>query len=140
MTLGGVPLWQGWQFKPSAKLQTKPLCLAVASVFSNQPDQNVSFITTGPFSVSSVCDGDYIVAVVCSSNCHEAELLMKAKELAHNVKTLFGTEQVVCGTSACPRWVACFSQQHSCMPVVPCAPHARRSPNLAGRARMTLHR
>ena len=32
MTLEGVSLWQGWLFKPSAKLQTKPLCQAVAQV------------------------------------------------------------------------------------------------------------
>ncbi|GAX85506.1 hypothetical protein CEUSTIGMA_g12922.t1 [Chlamydomonas eustigma] len=53
MTLDGVSLWQGWLFKPSAKLQTKPLCLAVAQVFTNQKDQDSSFITTGPYAVAS---------------------------------------------------------------------------------------
>lgn len=97
MTRRGVPLWQGWLFKPSAVLQTKPLCLAVSQVFAKQPDQDSSFITTGVHAVASVSDGDYIVSVVCSSACSEAEILMKAKELAHNVKLLFGSLQA----SAC---------------------------------------
>ena len=114
MTREGISLWQGWLFKPSAKLQTKPLCQAVAQVmriagrwrpctrmtvphdslafhalshalshgdmstvgifsvqgiplhcvirmflflgqvFSNQPDQDSSFIMTGPYAVASV--------------------------------------------------------------------------------------
>jgi hypothetical protein len=57
MTLDGVSLWQGWLFKPSAKLQTKPLCLAVAQIFTNQTDQDSSFITTGPYAVASVRPG-----------------------------------------------------------------------------------
>lgn len=107
MTRRGVPLWQGWLFKPSAVLQTKPLCLAVSQVFAKQPDQDSSFITTGVHAVASVSDGDYIVSVVCSSACPEAEILMKAKELAHNVKLLFGSLQ------------ASREHAHACMPYMP---------------------
>ncbi len=57
MTLDGVSLWQGWLLKPSAKLQTKPLCSAVAQVFRNSPEQDSSFITTGPYAVASVREG-----------------------------------------------------------------------------------
>ncbi|KAG1664464.1 hypothetical protein FOA52_006310 [Chlamydomonas sp. UWO 241] len=94
MTLSGEPLWQGWLFKPSAKLATKPLCAAVALVLGKRGGQDSSFITTGPYAVSSVRDGDYIVSIVCASTCPEPEMLMKSKELAHNVKILLGTEQV----------------------------------------------
>jgi hypothetical protein len=92
-TLQGNPLWQGWLFKPNAKLQTKPLCIAVATVFQKQPQQDTSFIKTGPYAVASVRDGDYIVSVVCSSACPDTEILMKAKEIVHNVNTLLGSEQ-----------------------------------------------
>lgn len=92
-TLQGNPLWQGWLFKPNAKLQTKPLCIAVATVFQKQPQQDTSFIKTGPYAVASVRDGDYIVSVVCGSACPDTEILMKAKEIVHNVNTLLGSEQ-----------------------------------------------
>lgn len=48
----------------------------------------------GPYAVASVRDVEYIVSVICSSSCPQAALLMKAKELAHNVKVLLGTKQV----------------------------------------------
>lgn len=99
MTLSGEPLWQGWLFKPSAKLSTKPLCAAVALVLGKRGGQDSSFITTGPYAVSSVRDGDYIVSIVCSSTCPEPEMLMKSKEVAHNVKLLLGTEQVLLGSA-----------------------------------------
>ena len=48
------------------------------------------------------------MAVVCSSSCPESEVLMKAKELAHNVKLLFGSQQVG-GVRGASREVLCRS-------------------------------
>lgn len=48
MTLTGEPLWQGWLYKPSAKLQARPLCQAVSKVVGRLDEpQQVNFITTG---------------------------------------------------------------------------------------------
>ena len=41
-----------------------------------------------------VSDGAYIVSVVCSSACPESEVLMKAKEIVHNIKLLLGKNKV----------------------------------------------
>ena len=50
------------------------------------------------------------MAVVCSSSCPESEVLMKAKELAHNVKLLFGSQQVG-GVRGASRELLCRSKQ-----------------------------
>eukprot|EP00955_Chlamydomonas_euryale_P113104 366195-Chlamydomonas_euryale.AAC.7 len=48
MTLRGEPLWQGWLFKPTAKLQITPLCKAVSGVLGRDTEERVSsFIKTG---------------------------------------------------------------------------------------------
>eukprot|EP00798_Chlamydomonas_sp_ICE-L_P032451 gene32451-31065_t len=52
--------------------------------------QDSSFLTTGSYSVASVVEGEFVVAIICDNKCPEADVLMKAKEMSHNIKMLFG--------------------------------------------------
>ena len=44
--------------------------------------------SAGSFGVACVVDGEgeFIVAVVCTTTCPDAEVLLKAKEVAHGMK------------------------------------------------------
>lgn len=92
-TVAGTPIYQGWTNRHSA-LPTRQLSNAVAGIFAQSPEQESTFIQTGPYAVASVLEPAFIVSVVCSSSSSEPEMLMKAKELAHNIKVLLGEGQI----------------------------------------------
>lgn len=89
----GVPLWQGWVERPNVTIQVKSLAKTITEVFVEEAEEeDSSFIDCGYFSVASIADAHYIVSILCTNACQEEQVLLKAKEVSHSVKMLFGAE------------------------------------------------
>ncbi|KAF5831101.1 hypothetical protein DUNSADRAFT_13608 [Dunaliella salina] len=85
------PLWQAFPSRPPGpKVPTKQLCSSIADVHRAEGAQDSSYMDAGTFVVASSAEAEYIVALVCTPASPETEVLLKAREISHSIRLLFG--------------------------------------------------
>ncbi|GFH26087.1 hypothetical protein HaLaN_24174 [Haematococcus lacustris] len=90
MSKVGALLWSGWRKEMALPIQQ--LCKTISDIFNNTLEtQDSSYLEADSFVAASTADTDnFIVTIICSCGYPETEVLLKARELSHAIKLLFG--------------------------------------------------